>query len=181
MDVNDNQTLEASEVQATSLICNGYTGADGYTSLIEQWADSPSDFNHVCPVGGVRIESGVDLNDNGQLETIEVAYTSYVCNGQDGFTALVVPTADNFFCSMGGIRYDSGLDLNMNGVLGSSEVTSTQYVCNGDAGWIVDLTNPAEYSVCSNGGTKILSGPDLNGDNYLTGSEVMHTTYLCNP
>ena len=37
-----------------------------------------------CPNGGVKIETGIDTNENGMLDENEVTDTVYVCNGEPG-------------------------------------------------------------------------------------------------
>jgi hypothetical protein len=74
VDDNDNGTLETSEVDGTSYACNG---TDGLTSLLATTPEAPG---ANCPLGGTRITSGVDDNDNGTLDAGEVDATTYVCN-----------------------------------------------------------------------------------------------------
>lgn len=67
----------------------GTPGLDGFTTLIKQTPEPPG-FN--CPNGGMRVDSGLDLNRNNILDACEIAATSYVCNGrdgQDGITKIV--------------------------------------------------------------------------------------------
>jgi hypothetical protein len=120
----------------------GATGANGVNSLIQQDIEAPG---ANCPTGGVRIESGLDLNGNGILEANEVTQTSYTCNGQNGangqngsngqngLTSLIATTPEpaGANCANGGVAVQTGLDLNNDGILQSTEVQHTLYVCNG--------------------------------------------------
>jgi OmcA/MtrC family decaheme c-type cytochrome len=76
IDANGNGTLDASEIGAggTSYICNG----TGKNALVKTSAE-PAGTN--CPLGGTRIETGLDANNNGVLDASEInaAATSYVC------------------------------------------------------------------------------------------------------
>ena len=61
---------------------DGATGSSGLNSLI-----NVIDFtNGPCGegVGGVKIQIGLDLNNNNILDENEVTNTTYVCNGEDG-------------------------------------------------------------------------------------------------
>jgi len=55
----------------------GSSGNDGLDSLIRQTALSSGNAN--CPSGGTRIDSGLDSDDDGELDDAEVMDTSYVC------------------------------------------------------------------------------------------------------
>ena len=54
---------------------------DGLSSLINQSIELPGEN---CEFGGQKIESGIDSNGNGILESQEVQQTEFVCNGEDG-------------------------------------------------------------------------------------------------
>ena len=58
----------------------GVPGNNGYTSLMLTTTE-PAGSN--CANGGVKIQSGIDSNSNGTLETTEInpLLTKYVCNG----------------------------------------------------------------------------------------------------
>jgi alpha-tubulin suppressor-like RCC1 family protein len=44
-----------------------------------------------CPYGGVKIETGVDINGNQELDAKEVDSTAYVCNGEPGDDGVCNP------------------------------------------------------------------------------------------
>ncbi|UII79151.1 hypothetical protein [Flagellimonas sp. CMM7] len=56
---------------------NGSNGTDGLNSLITTLIEQPGSN---CSNGGFRIEAGLDLNDNGILETSEVDTSEFLCN-----------------------------------------------------------------------------------------------------
>lgn len=60
----------------------GESGQDGANSLVETEEVEPGDD---CPAGGVRVASGIDENDDGELSEDETDSTQVVCNS---------PTAD---------------------------------------------------------------------------------------
>ncbi|HYV48605.1 MAG TPA: right-handed parallel beta-helix repeat-containing protein [Myxococcaceae bacterium] len=63
----------------------GPAGANGLSIQI-QTTNEPSGVN--CPVGGTKVEYGLDSNGNGILDSSEInaALTRYVCNGATGAT-----------------------------------------------------------------------------------------------
>jgi len=120
---NSSGTNSASSSPATPINAN----TTAHSSLV-QVANEPAGPN--CPTGGKKIETGVDTDDNGILESSEMD-VSYVCNGSAGALVDVVPEPAGANCQFGGYMFESGLDTNGNGVLDSSEVTDGPiYVCN---------------------------------------------------
>jgi len=122
IDANGDGTLEASEVTSTTYVCNG----EGTNALVRTSAE-PAGAN--CPFGGTKIETGLDVNNDGILEDSEVnaADTTYVCTfGPDGTispstginvavksvsTSTTAPIAVRFT-----LRDDRGFPLDWNGV-----------------------------------------------------------------
>ena len=108
--------------------------------------------DEVCPYGGIQVDSGIDENGNGKLDSDEVDQTEAVCNGApgadgdqgtagnagtngtDGLSALVLvseePVGDN--CSFGGQKIEAGLDADRDGLLAAEEVDAklTYFVCD---------------------------------------------------
>jgi OmcA/MtrC family decaheme c-type cytochrome len=81
IDSNSNGALDPTEVSATgtSYVCSDR----GKNSLVRTAAEPAG--TH-CPLGGTRIETGVDTDNDGTLDPGEVnsAATSYVCNASNG-------------------------------------------------------------------------------------------------
>jgi hypothetical protein len=64
----------------------GKIGPKGLKSLIKVTnVQSGAD----CPNGGIKVETGIDINDNDTLDTNEVDNSVFVCNGQDDFLSYV--------------------------------------------------------------------------------------------
>jgi hypothetical protein len=103
LDTNQNGMLDDTEVTDTVFVCNGEVGPPGPGGPTgpegpdgpeappgEDGTNTVTDFNILlegdedCPQGGVRIDSGPDLNGNGVLDPDEITDTVFVCNGQDG-------------------------------------------------------------------------------------------------
>ncbi|URC13279.1 hypothetical protein [Flavobacterium sp. B183] len=178
LDNNFNGILDGNEVQNTKYVCNGINGKNSLTTVIKEPKGAS------CENGGIKINSGLDLNKNGVLEENEITSTAYVCNGTDGNTNLTRTTNESSGgnCGNGGLKVEYGLDLNKDGVLDDNEVKYKTYVCNGLNGnlSLVNITDEAKGGACGNGGVKIESGIDLNNNKILDNSEVQVTKYVCN-
>ena len=74
VDDNANGTLEPEEVDGTAYTCDG---PDGLGSLIAMTTEPPG---ANCGLGGTKITSGIDDNEDGTLDPGEVDATSYVCS-----------------------------------------------------------------------------------------------------
>jgi hypothetical protein len=96
-----------------------------------------------CARGGSRVDSGIDYNRNGLLESSEIQTTRYVCDtqggtvrtgiasGKDGAEVLVSLTAEpaGANCAVGGQKVEAGADRDANGALRADEVASIGFVC----------------------------------------------------
>lgn len=178
LDLNRNGTLEAAEVQNSTIICNGLEGLPGFNSMIDV-----TDAGSACGIfGGIRVRTGLDLDGDGILDVpSEVEQTSYVCNGQDGFNALISTQDAGSACgSYGGVRINVGLDTDFDLVLDSAEIDSWDYVCNGFDGYNnLVVQTEGDWSSCPAWGVRIESGLDLDEDGVLDFSEIEYTTYVC--
>jgi ligand-binding sensor protein len=166
-------------------------GRDGLATLVNV---TPEAAGANCAHGGSKVESGLDRNANGALDSDEVSSTSYVCapaggvSGADGLVTLVSVTAESAGdnCAQGGSKVDAGLDTNGNGVLDPEEVTSTSYLCTPADGadglaTLVSVTAEAAGDNCAHGGSKVEAGIDTNANSVLDPAEVTSTTYVCKP
>lgn len=73
---------------------NGTNGANGLNSLVIQTVLAMGDTN--CPNGGVKIDSGLDSDASGNLDTAEVTATEYVCSpGKTSVAASEILTSIN--------------------------------------------------------------------------------------
>ncbi|KAB1158396.1 LamG domain-containing protein [Tenacibaculum aiptasiae] len=154
---------------------------NGYNSIVNTIKE-PIGPN--CANGGIRVNSGNDLNYDGILNSNEITSTSYVCNGLNGSTSLFdfinEPPGSN--CSNGGIKVRSGIDTNNNGTLEDSEVTSIAIVCNGENGSnsLIKTSLEPSGANCNTGGIKIEIGLDINNNQTLEPNEIQETKYICN-
>jgi len=130
-DLNNNNTLDDSEITQTESICN--VSAPTYTALVNN-IEEPAGEN--CANGGVKIESGLDMNSNGNLDESEIQATEYVCHGSDGDDSSLAdllievtpePWGEN--CFHGGEKIQIGLDADQSGILDEGEIISASYSC----------------------------------------------------
>jgi hypothetical protein len=64
---------------------DGEDGIDGFNSIIS------TEIEHAglnCEAGGIRLNYGLDLNRNGNLDESEIETSDYICNGQEGSLEL---------------------------------------------------------------------------------------------
>ncbi|HRC55627.1 MAG TPA: OmcA/MtrC family decaheme c-type cytochrome [Kofleriaceae bacterium] len=109
VDTNGNGALDPSEVSTggTSYICNGA----GKNSLVKTKVE-PAGTN--CPFGGTKLESGLDVNNNGMLDAGEVNETSssYVCTfGPSG--AISPSTGVNMAVRPGSVTTTAGQPISL--------------------------------------------------------------------
>ena len=190
LDQNNNETLDADEIQSTYNICNG---TDGANSLIECTVESAG---QNCPNGGITVEIGVDTNQDGVLDTDEkIGEPKYICNGidgTDGRSPIVNVSTDVPGCTNGGVELTFGYDNDTDGTV--DDILQTVQICNGNDGTngsdgndglntiIETNTDPAG---CPNGGVEIRIGLDRNRDGNIdetTGpdNELISTETICN-
>ncbi len=113
--------------------------------------------------GGMKVEYGLDGNNNATLETYEInaTLTQYLCNGAQG---LVGPQGSQ---GATGPQGPAGL----NGQDGS----------NGQTSLVKSSVEPAGVN-CTTGGVKLEYGLDANKNGVLDAGEVNSaaTNYVCN-
>lgn len=187
LDTDCDGVLETTEVTSTAFICNGKNGRISLTKTTNLAAGAN------CENGGTKIETGIDLNDNGILDLSEVSSTVLVCNGtngsegSNGANALIKSTVipRGLSCTEGGIKVEMGLDINANTRLEANEVQSTQMICNGQdgetgKGSLIKATTVAPGLNCAEGGTKLETGIDVNENSVLDPGEIQNTQFVCN-
>ena len=133
LDSNKNETLDSSEISQTAYVCNGEkgeTGTSGLTSLVVA-SDEPASSN--CATGGKEIESGLDSNRNGILDSIEVLETDYICNGEVGVAGI------NCWDLNGNRINDSNEDINKDGAFNAFDCNAPQIKSLEEV--IIDWTN----------------------------------------
>lgn len=196
MDDNENQTLDDEEIASTYFVCNGTDGANGLNTL-SLVSSEPSGAN--CANGGLKVELGLDLNQNGILDNEEIVSENFICNGVDGTDGTdgdnglssllrVTPEGAGGNCTNGGLQIEVGLDDNSNSSLEDDEVEYTYYVCNGLNGsdgtdgfnTLISTSNEPAGVNCKDGGLKIIIGLDTDRDGVIDSAEEIGVYYLCN-
>ncbi len=198
LDQDADGILDDDEIVATYFLCNGdngESGNDGSDGLQPLISITSEPAGAVCPLGGQRIDVGLDVDDDGILDPVEVKSTRYICNGDSGPAgpASLVQTVEELpgaNCKDGGMRFILGTDLNDNGVLDSNEVSLSDYLCNGEDGApgnpgevgaqpMVNITDEGAGSDCPAGGIRLDTGLDTNGDGNLQPAEITATQFVC--
>ncbi|MCA1807836.1 MAG: hypothetical protein LC687_08335, partial [Actinobacteria bacterium] len=186
IDSNANGTLDPSEVDNTDSLCHGDNGLIALISTQEVAAGIN------CSLGGILIQSGLDINGSLQLDITEVQTTAYICNHNDaavnGYNSLVYLSTESTGtnCAYGGQRIDTGLDANRNTILDIDEILNSKYICNGQDGASATATNalvtltPEPSGVnCESGGSLITTGLDGNDNGIIDTNEIASKNYVC--
>jgi hypothetical protein len=84
-DGNGNGILEASEYLKGVPVCDQLTedGKPAGNGSLVMVVSEPTGTSH-CLAGGLKVLSGPDTNRNNLLDTDEIAFTEYLCNGTPG-------------------------------------------------------------------------------------------------
>ena len=195
LDANNNGALDVNEVNIslTKYVCNGAVGATGAQGLQgstgtqgiqgvagsngSNGADGKNTLAKTttetagvnCTTGGVKIEYGLDANNNGTLDVSEVnaSLTKYICNGAIGATGAQ---------GLQGLTGAQGIQ-GVQGIAGSNG-------SNGADGknTLAKTTTETAGTNCTTGGMKVEYGLDANNNGTLDVSEINAslTKYVCN-
>ncbi|MEN9339867.1 MAG: hypothetical protein RIQ62_1179, partial [Bacteroidota bacterium] len=148
---------------------NGINGVNGKNTLAKTTIES-SGIN--CPVGGLKLEYGLDINNNGVLDATEInaSLTKYVCNGATGATGVTGPQGPIGLTGAVGPQGPTGANgtNGTNGIDGKNTLAKT--------------TIESAGVNCSTGGVKLEYGMDSNNNGVLDATEINPslTTYICN-
>ena len=157
-DYNANGVLDDVEITSTTKVCHGKeglsgpqgapgeVGSNGTASLIRTTELSIGDEN--CTEGGLMIDSGIDIDGDGNLSDEEVSTTNFVCDGKigsdgtsgtegsEGAPALIDRVSpDPSICPDGfiirfGIDNGVGEGTEFDGILDNDEVAEELKVCS---------------------------------------------------
>jgi len=114
----------------------GAKGDDGQHALVRLEPQPPG---VACSTGGVQVLSGIDRNENGELDEAEIEHSQVVCHGIDGegaegagqHTLIRFSDVDaGEECAAGGVRIDAGADDDEDGTLADGEVEESVVICN---------------------------------------------------
>ena len=176
------------DVGATGLTgATGPAGANGKNTLVKTTTES---VGANCTIGGVKVEYGLDVNNNGTLDAGEIntQLTKYVCNGAVGaqgpigLTGATGPKGD---IGLQGLKGDKG-DVGATGLTGATGLAGANGT-NGSNGvdgknTLVKITTESAGANCSTGGVKVEYGLDANNNVTLDAGEINInlTKYVCN-
>lgn len=176
-DADGDGTLSEPEVAQTTYACDGIQGPTGLSTVSRTSLDTAGG----CE-SGIRVEYGLDLNGNGDLDDDEVTTTRDVCDGEAGLTSLVdiFPEPPGANCTQGGLRFLSGIDLDGSLTLDEAEVLDESFVCNAVQSLVrVTAELAGTSTTCVGGGSRVETGPDLDGDGVLDEEEVLDNVLTC--
>ncbi len=157
-DENNNGILEEIEVTSTTRLCHGEagqsgssgnTGPSGSPGVNSMVSTSVIGNGHqACLFGGLLIDTGLDANGDGILDSGEVINSEYVCNGAigaagndgnnggNGHSALVERvTPPAYLCANGfvinfGVDNGAGDGFADDGIMQSGEIVESLKVCS---------------------------------------------------
>ena len=199
LDTNTNGVLDDGEVKATAIACNGLAGAVGTPPAASMPRTSAESVGANCTAGGVRIQTGLDSNSDGQLQDAEVQLSHFTCHGASSQTGpagaageggagtpgaesptrLIFTTAAPDIVMTGGGPGFGGLTRF---IFTTSAPLKADIVMTGGGDGIASLirTTPEPAGAnCAAGGLRVQVGLDTNRDGVLQASEVTSTDYVC--
>ena len=131
-DVNRNGVLDGDEIEHSYAACNGQSGSDGYSSLIEVDNSTNPDCNGIY----VRISSGLDVDNDTILSTNETNGARYVClpsqQTNTNSTFVKEEISPNSDCLNGGVHYYIWLDENGDNNVTEDEIFMESFDCADD-------------------------------------------------
>jgi MYXO-CTERM domain-containing protein len=175
-DADSSGDLNGSEVSQTRYVCNGLNTS--HNILAETSEEAPGSN---CANGGVKIQTGTDLNDSLTLEDGEISGNQYVCAGEQGDPGEQGPRGAQGQQGVQGAEGVQGLQ----GVEGEQGADGPE----GDVG----PAGPGGHNAalrktilevgsteCPTGGAIIETGVDDNGNGLLNDNEVDDSQTICN-
>jgi hypothetical protein len=82
-DTNNNGILDVAEIISFQSVCNGAPATNAPMSMISIVFEPPGSF---CPLGGNRVNNGIDANRNGSLDLAEIISFTFICKTPPGMT-----------------------------------------------------------------------------------------------
>ena len=125
----------------------GTDGLPGHSSMIRV-LDETAGAN--CPAGGKKIETGIDEDGDGVLDTSEVDTTGYICHGQEG------PQGDSMLDCIGGTcTLDQSLAVNGDIVASNLSVTTSYDLPPCPEGYVQDQAE-TRFVLCERGTDQVV-------------------------
>ena len=208
LDEDRDGNLDAAEVAGSQYVCHGSgdggsggSGGDGYTSLTELTA-LPA--GPLCPTGGQRLDVGIDLNRDNNLDLGEITKSEAICNGETGArgatgpqgipgntgpTGATGPKGDKGELGDSGPAGADGSpgakgDKGDTGSAGPAGAQGEQGPVGpaGERGLtsLMVVLHESAGDNCPTGGKLLRYGRDASGDGILSEAEWEGTQYICN-
>ena len=188
IDTNGNGELDTNEVvnSQTKYVCKGSDGENGKNALAKI-SDEPKGENCTNSTG-IKIETGIDTNGNGELDAEEVADTQYVCSGKNGAQGAQGDKGEKGEPGINGQDGEDGAqgdkgDTGPKGDQGEQGATgATGEAGRNGATSLVSVVDEPKGENCVSGGKKIEVGLDANGNGKLDEEEIDPESvyYVCN-
>lgn len=190
-DLNDDKLLTEAEVSQTESLCNAIiTKAGGLSSLVTTTVESVGEH---CPTGGIKVEAGLDSNDDKTLSEGEIQSTNYVCNGVDGADGQNGTNGVDGTNGTDGQNGADGADGNdgvdgqdgangvdgTNGADGKDGVDGADGRVSGLENLLIETIDEQPGNNCLHGGYKNLIGLDADQDDTLSEAEVVSFSFIC--
>jgi MYXO-CTERM domain-containing protein len=170
LDTNGDGNLDPGEGSGTPIyLCNGTD--TGKNSLVKS--------SHVetatgCDGGGLKVESGVDTDRSGVLDSGEITSTTYVCDGGAGPQGPQGPQGPS---GPRGAQGDRGAKGDL-GDRGSAGPEGSGNDGSSAASRVINLA--VGSSECPSGGVTVEAGVDDDGNGSLDDGEVDDSENVCN-
>ena len=189
IDTNGNGELDTNEVDnsQTKYVCKGNDGENGKDALAKV-SEEPKGSEHCPKSAGIKIEIGIDINGNGELDENEVVDTQYVCGGKNGQPGEQGTPGEKGDPGQNGTNGTDGADgekgeQGPKGEQGEQGATgATGATGQNGATSLVSVVEEPKGENCVAGGKKIEVGLDANGNGELDEDEIDPESvyYVCN-
>ncbi|QSQ12729.1 DUF7151 family protein [Myxococcus landrumensis] len=176
-DANDDELLSDSEVTTTRYVC-----ADALPVVLLHTRAEPAGAH--CERGGRAVETGLDVDASGKLESTEVIATEYVCaTAYPGVLVRTVQVPKGATCPHGGQLTHAGSDTDGDGLLSKEEATREVVSCLEPEPVLsrLVLLGVRPEPCGTQNAYAVEAGLDLDLDGVLDDDEVRATSRLCNP
>lgn len=153
----------------------GESGAHGANTIVnvKALASSPAQ----CPMGGVEIETFLDLDDDGVFTAqADGKYSAkQVCNGLAGAPAVILASpvpVGHAMCPAGGVFFESFTDNDNDGAYDNRRdaLWSGRYACSGNDS-VVQTFAEGPSQTCPAGGVSLVTCTDANHDGKCTDAD----------
>lgn len=151
---------------------NGIDGTNGTNGLNSLLNISEETSGSNCENGGIRIDSGIDENNNGVLDSDEIQNSSFICNGTDGVSDEQVRFRFSFSAnttSTTPVVGGSLINFNKNAFVGVDSI-----VFAADP-YVADINNTAFLELYNRTGEQSIENSLLSSSNLFAESQFLYS------